>query len=78
VRGNAPEGFHTVLDVTVRLKNGTVRSYRWTTPLALLNAMHRGIRWTKAELKEEKIKGRSQGFEGWEVRAVYAKGPYKE
>lgn len=55
----APEGFHTWVDVHVRLKNGQQRWYAWSTPIALSQALHKGLSWARERLSEDKVPGRS-------------------
>jgi hypothetical protein len=60
------DDFTTCVDVAVRLTNGQVLSYRWTTKLSMRRALSMGPRWAIQEMRKEKIKGRS-AVRGWEV-----------
>lgn len=55
----APEGFHTSVEVHVRLKNGVSKSFRWSTGMAVMPTYHKAPKWAMQELKELNVKGRS-------------------
>lgn len=50
----------TAIETTVRLVNGTSRSYAWTTPVPFGRCAGKGLKWAREALRDEKVVGRSQ------------------
>lgn len=72
----APAGFHVEVRVDLALANGQEFMTEWTSPMALLPAMHKAPRWAVRELQRDKVKGRSK-IAMMRVRAAYARGEFE-
>lgn len=73
----APKGFYTVVDVRVRLANEKLLDYGWATPMALPQAYHKALAWTKAAMVQANVGGRSR-IVAIDVLARYRRGAYQK
>lgn len=60
MKDGATRTSYTRIHVTLTLENWAVRRYGWTTPIALMPALHKAPRWARDEMRKAGVPGRSK------------------
>lgn len=56
----APAGYYTYAHIRILLETGVNHTYHWDTPMGLAQAGSKTLSWAKAEMRTEKVRGRSK------------------
>lgn len=73
--GKAPVGFHTVVEIRAKLRNGRMFQRAWDVDAALAPAYHKALRWLQEELRDERVPGFMK-LERIQVEVFYEKGEF--